>query len=174
MVQQVLPQMERVKIYSPTPANRMRFATEMRDWLGIEVEAVDTPEAAAEADVLITATDADRPVVADGAIQPGTHINLMARNEIELATLRRSTIVSASNKAIAELDPPLREPIPDEWLHGEIADIVTGALAGRTTPEEITTFIGVTPLAMWDVAAAAVMYEAALRLGVGADLDIAG
>jgi ornithine cyclodeaminase/alanine dehydrogenase-like protein (mu-crystallin family) len=174
MVQQVLPHLERVKVYSPTPAHRERFASEMQAWMGVEVTPVGVPEDAAEADVIITATDADRPVVGDAAIRPGTHINLMARNEIELATLRRSTVVSASNQALRELDPPLREPIPEDLIACEMASLVSGAARGRTSSEEITTFIGVTPLAMWDVAAAAVIYEAAQRLGIGTDVDIAG
>ena len=174
MVCQALPSIERVQVYSPTPAHRERFAAEMRDWLGLEVVAVATPdEAAAGADVLITATDADRPVVSDAAIPEGVHINLMARNEIELATFQRSTIVSASNRALRELDPPLHEPIPEDWIHCELSDLVTGQARGRTSSQEITTFIGVTPLALWDVAAAAVMYDAAERLGIGAEIEIA-
>ncbi len=174
MVKAAMPLVNRAKVYSPTPANRERFARNMTDRLGMEVTAVESPdEAVAGTDIIVTATDADRPVVSDAAIPDGVHINLMARNEIELATFKRSKVVSASNKALRELDPPLHEPIPWDWIHAELSDIVTGTAPGRTSDKEITVFIGVTPLAMWDVAAAAAFYEAAKRLGYGTDVELA-
>src|SRR5262249_10996036 len=130
-------------------------------------------EAVAEADVIVTATDADRPVVRDQAIREGTHINLLARNEIEMATFRRATIVTTSNAHLRELDPPWREPIPEEWIHAELPDVVTGRAPARTSADEITGFVGVAPGAMWDVATAATVYEAALRLGCGTEVEIA-
>src|SRR5262249_60159308 len=121
-------------------------------------------EAVAEAEGSARATDADRPVVQDQAIREGTHINLLARNEIEMATFRRGTIVTTSNAHLRELDPPWREPIPEEWIHAELPDVVTGRVPTRTAAREITVFVGVAPGAMWDVATAATVYETAGRL----------
>ena len=174
MVCHALPAVQAIRVYSPTEAHRVRFAAEMGRALGLDARAVGSAEeAVAEADVIVTATDADRPVVQDQAIREGTHINLLARNEIEMATFRRSTIVTTSNAHLRELDPPWREPIPEDWIRGELADVVVGRGPTRTSAREITVFVGVAPGAMWDVATAATVYEAALRLGCGTEVEIA-
>ena len=83
---------EWVKVFSPTTANYERFAGEMTRILGKEVKAVSSAEEAAEdADIFVVATDADRPVVPDNMIAPGTHLNLMARNEVEMNTFKRAS-----------------------------------------------------------------------------------
>lgn len=50
--------------------------------------------------------------------------------------------------------------------------VVAGKAAGRESETELTSFIGGTPVAMWDVAAASVFYEAARRLGLGTEIQI--
>src|SRR5205823_9184597 len=95
------------------------------------------------------------------------------RNEIEMPTFRRSTIVTTSNAHLRELDPPWREPIPEDWIHADLADIVAGRAPARTSAREITVFVGVAPAAMWDVATAATVYEAAVNLGCGTAVEIA-
>ncbi len=174
MLCRVLPAVRAVRIYSPNASHREACAAELRAALGLDVAAVDSAEAAAgEADVLVTATDADRPVVADAAIRPGTHISLMARNEIEMATFRRSKIVVPSAATLAVWDPPWHEPLPPEWIHGELPALVMGELPGRTSAEETTVFVGSSAAAMWDVVAAAVFYEAGRALGYGTEIDVA-
>jgi alanine dehydrogenase len=174
MVCQVLPSVEAIRVYSPTESHRARFAAEMSAALGIEVRAVASPdEAVSEADVVITATDADRPVVPDRAIMDGVHVNVMARNELELATFRRSKLVTTSIAQLQAMDPPWHEPIPPEWFHCELADLVVGKATGRVSEAEVTVFIGSAPIAMWDVVAASVFYEAARKLGRGTEVEIA-
>ena len=142
--------------------------------LGCEVTAVaSAAEAVAGADVVITATDADRPLVADAAIRPGAHVSLMARNEIEMATFKRSKIVVPSAAMLAVWDPPWHEPVPPEWIHCELPALVTGQAEGRTSTEETTVFVGSSASAMWDVVAASVFYEAGRALGCGTEFDVA-
>lgn len=176
MVCCALPSIEKVLVYSPNQVHRARFAEEMSVQLKKPVIAVDTPaEAANEADVLITATDADRPVVPADAIRPGTHINAMARNEIPMETLRTSAIITAWREGDRLMDPPVRDPLPEEWLRGELTDLVTGRLKGRANDQEITVFLsGGGPPAMWDVEAAATVFEAARRTGHGTVVEITG
>jgi ornithine cyclodeaminase/alanine dehydrogenase-like protein (mu-crystallin family) len=174
MLRRVLPAVRAVRIYSPTASHRQHCAAELRAALGLDVTAADSAEeAAAEADVLVTATNADRPVVADAAIRPGTHISLMARNEIEMATFRRSKIVVPSAATLAAWDPPWHEPLPSEWIHGELPALVTGQAEGRRSAQETTVFVGSSAAAMWDVVAASVFYEAGREMGYGTEIDVA-
>ena len=174
MMCRTLRDVRAVRVYSRTPANRERYAAEMTDALGLEVTpAASAEEAVSDADVVITATDADRPLVADAAIRPGTHVSLMARNEIEMATFRRAKIVVPSAATLKVWDPPWHEPVPPEWMHCELPALVAGRAEGRTSADELTVFVGSSAAAMWDVVAASVFYEAGKTLGCGSEVDIA-
>ncbi|MFF2846554.1 ornithine cyclodeaminase family protein [Streptomyces sp. NPDC058001] len=67
--------LERVQVYSPTRAHRERFAAEMSERHGIEVVALDTPDAVHEgADIVAGCTDAVGDVVLGRRLHPGTHV----------------------------------------------------------------------------------------------------
>ena len=64
-----------VRVYSPRPERRGAFAAEMRERLGVSVEAVDSARAAVEgADLVATATNAARPVLDAEWLSPGQHV----------------------------------------------------------------------------------------------------
>jgi ornithine cyclodeaminase/alanine dehydrogenase-like protein (mu-crystallin family) len=58
-------------------------------------------------------------------------------------------------------------------VHAELGEVVAGRKPGRVTDSEIIIFDS-TGMALQDVAAAAVVYEKAMRLGVGLHLGLAG
>jgi alanine dehydrogenase len=71
------------RVYSPTRANREAYAAEMRERLGIEVVAVDSPaEAVAGCDILSSCTDAMQPVYEADWIEPGMHVTNLGRREM--------------------------------------------------------------------------------------------
>jgi alanine dehydrogenase len=173
MVHHVRPSVKTVRVYSRSPENRERFSKLMSAYLGCDVRPVESAaEATRGADIVITATDADRPLVPDHAVGPGTHISAMARNEVDPVTLRRSKIVLSSRSATEALDPPLRDPIPEASIVGDLADIVSGKAQLGYSPAVITVFAGGAPLAMWDVAAASAVFEIAGRLGLGKTISL--
>ncbi len=67
--------LELVQVYSPTKLNRERYAGEMAERHGIEVKAVDSPEAAcAGADIVSGCTDAVGAVIFGRHLVPGSHV----------------------------------------------------------------------------------------------------
>jgi alanine dehydrogenase len=175
VIHHVRPTVKRVRIYSPTPDHRERFAERMAPALECDVRAVGSAaEAVQGADIVITATDADSPVVPADAIGAGTYIAVLARNEVEQATFARSRIVLSSRSAWDALDPPLREAMPGEAIAGELADLVAGRIGLRYRPDAVTVFAGCAPLAMWDVAAAAATLEVARECGLGTEISLTG
>lgn len=58
-------------------------------------------------------------------------------------------------------------------IHAELGEIIAGRKPARTSGEEIVIFDS-TGTALQDMAAAAIVYERALRTGVGFSLNIAG
>ncbi|MEW2623279.1 hypothetical protein [Streptomyces sp. NPDC048106] len=67
--------LERIQVYSPTRSHRERFAAQTRELHGLDVVAVDDPEAAHRgADLVADCTDAVGDVVLGRRLRPGTHV----------------------------------------------------------------------------------------------------
>ena len=64
--------LRRVRVYSPTRANRERFARTMSERIGVEVVPVSAPQQAFEdPDIVPAATSAYRPVFERAWLRPG-------------------------------------------------------------------------------------------------------
>jgi ornithine cyclodeaminase/alanine dehydrogenase-like protein (mu-crystallin family) len=71
----VRPQLKRLQVYSPTKANRERFAQEMAEKYGIEAKACERPEEIYRgADIVAAVTDSAMSVVDAKALEKGTHL----------------------------------------------------------------------------------------------------
>ncbi|HEV7137403.1 MAG TPA: ornithine cyclodeaminase family protein [Steroidobacteraceae bacterium] len=142
----------------------------------VHVEVADSLDrAAAEADVISCATSSAEPVLQGAWIRPGTFIDLVGsfspiRREADDEVMRRSRLfVDTFEGALAEagdlLDPIGRGVITREQIEGELADLVSGRVTGRSSADEITLFKSVGS-AIEDLAAAQLLmaqFEAADR-----------
>ena len=72
---------ERVQVYSPTPAHREAYAQEVGEKYNIEAVAVDTPAAAHRgADIVAGCTDATGDVIYGADLEPGVHMTAIGGN----------------------------------------------------------------------------------------------
>jgi ornithine cyclodeaminase/alanine dehydrogenase-like protein (mu-crystallin family) len=70
---------ERCNVYSPTKANRERYASEMTAKLGFEVVAVDSADAAVDgADIVSCNTNSMQPILFPEMVKPGVHITVVS------------------------------------------------------------------------------------------------
>jgi alanine dehydrogenase len=90
----VRPGIRRLQVFSPTKANRERFAAEMAARHGIEAEAVERPEAVYRgADIVAAVTDATAPVLDGDRLEPGAHVvNIGAGGAPDRRTVERLDI----------------------------------------------------------------------------------
>ncbi|MCQ4333312.1 ornithine cyclodeaminase family protein [Natronomonas sp. F2-12] len=172
-----------VRIFSPTPANREAFATAFDDRLDADVTAVETAAAAvADADVIITATDAGEPVVEDEDVSDGAHITAMGqydrnKRELQAKTIARATYVpDLRERAFQDAGSFLaaREAglVDEGHVHAELGEIVAGRRPGRTEAADVTVFdSGGTGIET--VAAAWMLYERAREEGLGRTIEFA-
>jgi alanine dehydrogenase len=171
----------RVKVYSPNEERRSAYAREMRGLLGVDVEPQESAKAAVEgADILITATNAYRPVYDGSWLAPGTLVISLAPGEIDVTTLERGKIF-ATWKDQALHDSPPREPFKTLAAQGRLAefetkcrelhDAVIGAAPGRESENEIITCL-VPASSLWDPAMASWAYDLARAKGIGTDVVI--
>jgi ornithine cyclodeaminase/alanine dehydrogenase-like protein (mu-crystallin family) len=70
---------KRVKVYSPTPANREAYAKEMAELLDLEViPCASAEEAVRGADILSSSTNSVVPTVFESMLEPGMHLTQVA------------------------------------------------------------------------------------------------
>lgn len=174
------------KVFSPTPANRERFAARMSDRLGLRLEAVATPEqAVADVEVVVVATNTtgvddlshlprtlddrgparqlhrlDRPATPRG--RPG---NLRPRRP------RRHRFAGATRSRIRRCArrPPSRHVRPSQSYRTQKSRRRLRLGPDRTGADETTLFKSV-GTAVQDVAAGFAVYREAVRRGLGRDV----
>jgi alanine dehydrogenase len=174
-----------VKVFSPTPEHRERFCRDLDESLEIKALAVASPEQAVRgSDVIVTATTATTPVLHGKWLAPGAHINAMGANYEFRRELDRDAVLAASFIATDDREQvqyesaDLAEPVKEGLLKWEnvfnLADVVSGRVRGRSSPDDITLFksLGV---AIEDVALAVRAYEKAVERKAGQALpDLTG
>jgi ornithine cyclodeaminase/alanine dehydrogenase len=114
-------------------------------------------------------------------LQPGAHINAVGAfapdtRELDTAAIQRSRVVIDANTAAGveagEILLPLSEgAIEPSHILGELADVVSGRIQGRTSSQEITVFKSC-GLAVEDIVTARLAYENAIGGGVGTVVDL--
>jgi ornithine cyclodeaminase/alanine dehydrogenase-like protein (mu-crystallin family) len=170
----------RVNVYSPNPDHRRDYVRDIGSLLNIDVEAKEDAQSVLKgADILITATNAYRPVYDGNGLEPGTLVISLAPGEIDVATLERGALF-ATWKDQALHDEPAREPFKTLAAQGrlpefeakcrELDDAMTG-VAGRKSDDEIITCL-VPASSLWDPAMAAWVYELARARGIGNEVVI--
>lgn len=126
------------------------FAAEMGQALGLEIAPADAATALRDADIVSTTTTAATPVLRDGDLKPGVHINAVGSykphvREIPGETVRRAALfVDERRSALEEAGDiliPLREGlIGEDHIRAEIGQVLAGLAPGRRSEDEITLF----------------------------------
>ena len=172
----------RVYAYDRDEALSGKFADEMSEELRTEVVPVtDLPGALGGSDVCVTCTPSRRPFLMREHVRAGTFVAavgadnplkqeldpaLMASNKVVVDVLEQCATIGDLHHAIAA------GVMDKSDVYAELGAIVAGRTPGRTSDEEIIIFDS-TGTALQDVAAASVVYQNALRAGVGGRLDLA-
>lgn len=127
----VRPGIKRLQVYSPTTANREKFATEVTAHYGIEAIAAQAPEAIYEgADIVAAVTDAARPVLDGDRLEAGCHVvNIGAGGAPDPRTIERCDVYLRFGDAPAPRGRP-EFALDDEYLRFT-ADAALPVLANR-------------------------------------------
>ena len=166
----------RIKVFDVRREAAREAAKWLEEVLGVDAEPVEGPEAAARGvDILATCTPARSPVVRREWIEEGTHINAIGadapgKQELDPGILDEARIVVDDYEQAThsgEVNVPLSTGRLDpRRIYAELGEVVAGLKPGRLDDREVTVFDS-TGLAIQDVAAASVVYRAALEKGLG-------
>jgi ornithine cyclodeaminase/alanine dehydrogenase len=172
---------ESVTIASRSSEKAARLAECAQSQYGITCEAATASEAAIRANLICTCTASPVPLFDGKLLSPGTHINAVGAftpttRELDSETVRRARVIiddhSAAGREAGELLIPIQEgTITRSYIAGTLADVVSGRIAGRESPEEITLFKSC-GLAIEDLVTARLAYQRAAQCGVGAHVSL--
>jgi alanine dehydrogenase len=171
-----------VRVFGRDAARRESFAKEMSAKLRLSIEPVESAEKAIRgADIVVTATTANRSVVEGAWLARGTHINAIGANfpqkrELDDAAVNRAShiVVDFIEQARMEAGDLIQSFAndPSRWnsVH-ELSHIIAGEIPGRKSADEITLFKS-SGIAIWDVAVASRVFQLALAEGRGKEIPM--
>lgn len=157
---------ERLLIWGRNPEHAQALASTLRTE-GLPAEAAfDLQSAVGASHIVSCATTAASPVVHGAWLAAGTHLDLVGAfrrdmREADDAAVARSqvyvdTYAGALTEAADIIEPIERGVIAREDVRGELAELVTGSVAGRKRADHITLFKSV-GTAIEDLAAASLL-----------------
>jgi alanine dehydrogenase len=177
---------EKIRCFSPTKANRDAFASQMSEFLSVEVVPVGQPEEAiAGADIAMCASNSLDAIFFEPWVEPGMHLSSIKQPEIEAKALRRADrILLHSHEEhpihVVARDVPLAKNAKDRgWAAHEVFDfsklptlpeMIMGRVEGRQSDAEVTCFMNNIGLGYQFAAAGSVVYRKAKETGTGREL----
>ena len=178
-------QITEIRIAGRDAAKAKVLAQELSAELGIPATGTDSfVDVVKGADVVCACTHADSPVLQGKWLDDGAHVNSVGLNfqgrEMDDETIRRSKVFVESREAALAAPPagandltwPIRDGVIDEsHVLAEIGELVKGGHPGRTSDDEITLYKSV-GVAAQDAVAARMVLAAALKKGVGLDVEM--
>ncbi len=177
----------KVVVYSPNRENLLRFVDEIGGEVDADVHAADSPEAVvAQADVLLCATNAIQPVFDGSLVRSGQHLGCIKPSELDQTAYSR-----VDRMIIHSLDTSPKHHVLDRaqmakfeddkgWSDGQggvdwknmpiLSQLITGAVDGRGSDDEVTCFANNMGLGVQFAAVGARLLKLAREKGVGREL----
>jgi ornithine cyclodeaminase/alanine dehydrogenase-like protein (mu-crystallin family) len=175
-----------IRVFSPTPSHREKFAEEMRAKLEIDTQAVDAPHRAIEnADIVAACTDSKLPVFQEVWVKPGMHLTRVLPAEFGSWIDSKADVIIRHLKAQPSGGPVRVSAGGDEHPTGErlpplafrelptLADLVSSKTQGRTSATQVTFYYNSPGSGIQFAAAAAKAYQLAKAQGLGQELPSA-
>lgn len=168
----------RVHAWDPMPENVARFAAAVTA-LGLEYVAETSPQAVAEAaEILITVTPSQKPILFKGWVHPGTHISAMGadtkgKQELDpslVAAARLFVDEAAQAISIGECQHAFAQGLIGAADLTALGAVLEGRAEGRRSEAEITLFDG-TGVALQDLVVADLAMRRAIEQGRGVVVD---
>jgi ornithine cyclodeaminase/alanine dehydrogenase-like protein (mu-crystallin family) len=144
---------DEVRVWSRTPGHAERFAAQHG------ATAMAAERAVRGADIVVTATNAVEPILAGAWLKPGSHVNAVGSprpgwRELDDRAMANVLIVDSREAVLQESGDVILSGAP---IHAEIGEIFA---CTKTVPKGSTTVFKSVGLAVEDIAAAKLVYDA--------------
>jgi ornithine cyclodeaminase/alanine dehydrogenase-like protein (mu-crystallin family) len=140
-----------VTVWGRSPERAAAFAEKMAEHTGLPITAAATAkEAASDADIICTLTNAKDPILLGDWVQPGTHINAVGSSvpgpvEVDNDLVVRSRYVADSRVNVMLAGAEFLKAkeaglIGDDHIIAEIGQVLAGDVIGRRKAEDVTLY----------------------------------
>jgi alanine dehydrogenase len=177
----VRPEIEEVRVYSPTPEHRETFASTWTERTGRKIVAVDEPRAAVAGCQIVTCATATMDPCFDGSwVEPGTHVTAITspdgtatRRELDDVTFDRADriVVLSREQVHHDKQTDILGPVDKGRMRWEdireLGEVLRGTAPGRESGAEITIFANNTGMGIQFAAVCARALELAEERGLG-------
>jgi thiomorpholine-carboxylate dehydrogenase len=145
---------DEIRVWSRKPEHAARFAAQHG------ATATSLEAAVRGADVIVTATNALEPILRGEWLKPDAHVNAVGSprpnwRELDDAAMRNTLVVDSREAVLKESGDVILSGAP---IYAEIGEIFAGL---KPAPRDATTIFKSVGLAIEDVAAAQLVYDAA-------------
>jgi ectoine utilization protein EutC len=172
---------EAALIWARDLAKAERLASELTVELGVSVTAeADAEQACRGADIIVTTTPSQKPILKAEWLQPGQHVTAMGsdaehKNEIDPALVSKAATYVADSlqqtRRLGELHHAIAAGLVSETADfPQLGAIVAGQAAGRRSPEAIT-LCDLTGTGVQDTAIATLAHRRAVSEGAGQAIE---
>ncbi len=168
------------RIWSRDHAKAQKLATDVARDHGIEVAAIGDPrEAVRGADIIVTTTPAEQPILMAEWLEPGQHLTAMGsdaehKNEIDPAAFARATYIAdrlSQTRILGELHHAIKAgAVTPDRQFVELGAVIAGKAVGRSSADEIT-FADLTGTGVQDTAIANLALARAKDAGSGQTIE---
>lgn len=167
-------------IWARDPAKAQSAAAELKLSIGLSVAVADHPEAACrDADIIVTTTPAETPILQAEWVRPGQHVTAMGsdaegKNEIDPALVARAAYVAdrlAQTRRLGELHHAITAGLVGaEQDFPELGQVIARHRPGRRDPDDIT-LCDLTGTGVQDTAIATMAHSRAVGSGLGTSFE---
>ena len=145
-----------VRVWSQTPAHAQEFAKE------IGAKAMSAEAAVRDADIVVTATSSQSPVLKGSWLKPGSHVNAIGAcrpdwRELDDEAMRNVVFVDSREGATKESGDAI---LSKAEIYAEIGEALAGNVPSRGKETTIFKSLG---MAVEDIAAAMLVYRSATK-----------
>ena len=175
----VLPDINEIRIFDISRERAQSFSKEMCEVAGRDIKVMTSArETVAGADVFITATATKEPIIEADWIEPGVLYSHVGSHECTFdAILKMDRRIvddweQIKHRGVESLAIMHSEGmITDDAISGEIGAIVDGVVPARVSADE-RIYFNTVGLGIQDVALASLVYQNAVKKGVGKTLKL--
>lgn len=163
-----------VTVWARDPAKARAFARDMAAALSVPVTpAATVDEATRDADIVVTTTPSDRPIL--HRVAQGTHVTAMGsdaehKNEIAPELIAAAHYVADRLSQTRRLGELAHSPLKAQDFT-ELGQVLAGQAPGRSDPQQIT-LADLTGTGIQDTAIATLALARAARAGAGQDFTL--
>lgn len=173
---------QRLMVYGINPVGVERYATEMKQELGVEVVVSHSPEEVfRQSQFVVTTTPTREPYAKAAWLHTGMHITAMGadgdhKQELFADALGKADRIVCDSKSqcfrLGELHHALKEGVLSEESDiTEIGELTAGIKTGRQNDQEVT-ICDLTGVGVQDTTIAVLTYQKAITRGLGTSFEV--